>query len=295
MTLWRRLKRLGAITLPGGGAVLPHQPDPHEQLQWLLQELNQAGGEAVILHVKRVEGVTNTALESSFNAARAEDYAELTPLLDELNTYARAPESVPKARTLLDRLRRRHAELQRIDFFQSPAGVQFNQLLTGVERHLRGDPAVPPIPHVDPQQYQRRTWSTRPGPQVDRLASGWLIRRFIDPHATLRYAADPQPGDVTFDRTDGDFTHVGPLCTFEVLLHAFRLEHPALTALADIVHELDLNDGRNVRPETPGVDAVLRGLIASSPDDNRLETQAHALFEGLYHTLTLEGSHDPAT
>ncbi|MFC4427268.1 chromate resistance protein ChrB domain-containing protein [Deinococcus navajonensis] len=292
VTLWRRLRRLGAVALPGGAAVLPDLPDQRESFGWLLQEVQQAGGEGAVLHVREMEGLTDAALRERFNAARADDYAELVPLLDELRGLLASPSATARARGLLERLHRRQAELQRLDFFHSSAGVQLAQALAGVERQWRAEDPGPPVLPADPALYQGRTWSTRPQPRVDRLASGWLIRRFIDPDAVLAYTEAPGPQDVSFDREEGGFTHVGTLCTFEVLVRAFGLHDPALLALADIVHELDLHDGRQVRPEVPGVEALLRGLYAAQLPDQELERLAHPLFESLYRALNPEVSRD---
>lgn len=284
VNLWRRLKRLGTINLPGGAAILPHAPEAHEQLTWLRQEIQQAGGEAALLIVQNVEGVSDTELRNRFTAARTEDYQELQAQLDELTAILREPEG--RAGTRLERLRQRAQEVERIDFFHSPAGTRFRAQLTQLNAQLQGRTA-PTVPRADPAAYRGRTWSTRPQPRVDRLASGWLIRRFIDPHATLAYTDTPGPDDVSFDRAQGDFTHVGPLCTFEVLLRAFDLRDPALRALGDIVHELDV-PGPATRPETPGVDALLRGLWAADLTDLELEAQAHPLFDHLYRALSQE-------
>lgn len=240
VTLWRRLKRLGALPLPGGGALLPDTADHHEQFTWLLQEIQTAGGEGLLLRATSLGGLPDTALRMRFHAARQGEYLELQILIG--HHAAQEQQGTPITR---------------------PA---FNRLC---------------------QQYQGRTWSTRPQPRVDRLASGWLIRRFIDPHATLAYTDTPGPDDVSFDRAEGDFTHVGPLCTFEVLLRAFDLRDPVLHALGDIVHELDV-PGPATRPETPGVDALLRGLWAADLTDLELEAQAHPLFDHLYRALSQE-------
>jgi len=121
---------------------------------------------------------------------------------------------------------------------------------------------------------------------VDRLASAWLIRRLIDPEAEIRYGEAPEAGEVSFDMRDAEFGHQGNLCTFETLIAAFGLgADPALAALAEIVHEIDLRDGLSARPEIPGIDGLLRGWASAGWSDSELERHGTALFEGLYLAL----------
>lgn len=284
VTLWRRLKRLGALPLPGGGVLLPDSADHHEHFTWLLREIETAGGEGILLRATSLDGLPDATLRARFHAARQDDYLELQTLIDRHTTQD--GQGTPVTPVTLNQLRQQYQNLWHLDFFQSPTGVRVGQALRQLEASVQGahDPAVP---RANAAHYQGRTWSTRPQPRVDRLASGWLIRRFIDPHATLAYADTPGPDDVSFDRAEGDFTHVGPLCTFEVLLRAFDLRDPALRALGEIVHELDV-PGPATRPETPGVDALLRGLWAANLTDLELEAQAHPLFDHLYRALSQE-------
>ncbi|MFY9820816.1 MAG: chromate resistance protein ChrB domain-containing protein, partial [Thermoanaerobaculia bacterium] len=147
----------------------------------------------------------------------------------------------------------------------------------------------PAVPAAERRRYQGRRWVTRPHPHVDRLACAWLIRRFIDPQAEIRYADEPEEGEVSFDLRDADFGHRGNLCSFETMLAAFGLgADPALATLAEIVHEIDLRDGTSARPEMPGVDGVLRGWSAAGWPDSELERHGVALFEGLYTAMQQE-------
>jgi len=138
--------------------------------------------------------------------------------------------------------------------------------------------------------YRGRRWVTRPRPHVDRLACIWLIRRFVDPQAIVRYAATPEPDEVGFDMAGGVFGHQGQLCTFETMARAFGLDEPALHAIAEIVHTIDLRDGQSTRPEIAGVDAVLHGWLSADLTDTEREHAGIALFEGLYQTLGSSGA-----
>ena len=127
-----------------------------------------------------------------------------------------------------------------------------------------------------------RTWVTRSGVKIDRIASAWLVRRFIDPAAIFSFV-DPQrytpgPRDVRFDMFEGEFTHIGDRCTFEVLLERSGAEDPGLRAIAEIVHDIDLKDAKFGRPEAPGLALVIDGIALGTSDDaKRLEEGARVL------------------
>ena len=126
-------------------------------------------------------------------------------------------------------------------------------------------------------------WVTRPGPKVDRMASAWLIRRFIDPEA--RFAFAPEPGAIRFDTYEGEFTHDGDRCTFEVLLAHFGLTDPALQAVGEVVHDIDIKDGKFGRPETAGIAAIVAGIVATTEDGAERLARGAVVVEGLYAQL----------
>lgn len=148
--------------------------------------------------------------------------------------------------------------------------------------------AAPPLPRVEPPR--GATWVTRKGVFVDRIASAWLIRRFIDPDATFRFAGGERtrkaPGELRFDMFDGEFTHVGDKCTFEVLVERFGLDHDAaLLAIGEIVHDIDCKDDKYGRAETEGVRAMLLGIAESTRDDLQRITRGSSLFDALYQSI----------
>jgi len=132
-----------------------------------------------------------------------------------------------------------------------------------------------------------RTWVTRRDIHVDRMASGWLIRRYLDAEAHFKFVAPrgytPEAGELRFDMAQAEYTHEGELCTFQVLLSRFGLEDPALTAIGEVVRDIDCKDSKYDRPETAGVAALLAGIAAGEPDDTPRLTQAAPVFEGLLH------------
>jgi hypothetical protein len=152
-----------------------------------------------------------------------------------------------------------------------------------VEQQLRLQRSgVPKVATATTGEYKHKCWVTRPRPHVDRLACAWLIRRFIDPKAVIRYASQPEPDEVSFDMRDAVFGHTGNLCTFETMRAAFNLKEPALRVVAEIVHEIDIRDGRYVRPEIGGIDVILKGWLLQGLPDNELESRGMDLFEALY-------------
>ena len=135
-----------------------------------------------------------------------------------------------------------------------------------------------------PAPYSSARWP-RMGGSIDRMASAWLIRRFVDPKARFdfRETQTPRtPGDVTFDTFEGDFTHDGDRCTFEVLCLRFGLVDPTLPYLGELVHDLDLKDGRLGRSEALVLEALVEGLRRLHDEDHDLLTRGIALFEALY-------------
>ena len=141
----------------------------------------------------------------------------------------------------------------------------------------------------DRASYRARTWVTRTGIKVDRMASAWVIRRFIDPEARFKFVPakgyEPEKGELRFDMFDAEFAHEGDLCTFEVLVQRFGLADPALRAIAEIVHDIDLKDAKYGREEAPGVGQLVAGIAAAHPDDEARLARGAALFDDLYASL----------
>jgi hypothetical protein len=289
VTLWRQLRRLGAVSPAGSVYVLPVSDETVEALQWMTEEVRQSGGDALTMRVGRFHGLSDGQVVDLFNTARAAEYAEIdeqAAALEMAASGASAPQEQEKLGESLARLRRRHAEIARTDYFGSPAGLALAARLARVGARLSPrEPAPQAVPTAQRELYLGRSWVTRARPFVDRLACAWLIRRFIDSAAEIRFGAPPAAGDVTFDMEGAEFGHHSNLCTFETLLLAFGLDDAGLRGLAEIVHEIDLHDGRYLRAETAGVEAVLRGWHEAGLADAELQERGRGLFEGLYAAL----------
>jgi hypothetical protein len=289
VTLWRRLRRLGAISPAGGAYILPAREECVEAFQWLVQEIRLAQGDALLMHVEHFDGLSDAQLIELFHAARQEEYTELdaqAAVLEQAIPAAPELDALDGVRGELEKLRRRHADIARVDYFATSEGTQLASRLARIAQALA--PLSPGERRVAPaalSAYRDRCWVTRPRPHVDRLACIWLIRRFIDPDAIIRYASAPESDEVGFDMAGGMFGHQGQFCTFETMVRAFGLDDEALRIIAEIVHAIDLRDGRSTRPEIAGIDAVLHGWLQADLADEERERAGVALFEGLYQAL----------
>ena len=290
--VWRRLQALGAVPVKNSVYVLPNTDDAREDFEWLLREVHKEGGDASLCEARLVDGLTDEAVRALFASAREADYrnlgSDVRKLAHEaLPARARtlSPEARAQVEAALARFRKRLAEIVAIDFFGASGRDAVEGPLAAVEAALRPDAPAGDGDRAAPGEFRGRTWVTRAGVQVDRIASAWLIRRFIDPDARLRFVRPPdkvEKGQVRFDMFEAEFTHEGDLCTFEVLLRRFALRDGVLARLGEIVHDIDLKDGKYAHPETPGLDHLIAGIALRHQDDEaRLQDGAAAL-EALY-------------
>lgn len=289
----RRLAQLGALVLKRSAYLLPANEGTLEDFQWLRQEIQNEGGDAWIVAGHFAAGLTDAEIRRNFQAARTADYqalaADARALLERSGTRSRTPDDadIDSERR---RLLRRVEATRRIDFFHADGREEVEGLMSTLDRIATGNDTRPAVPARD--ALKSRTWMTRKGVKVDRMASAWLIRRFIDPAATFVFVPPDTRADVAeavrFDMYEGEFTHDGNRCTFEVLLDVAGLTGDAgLTAIAQIVHDLDLRDERYQRPEAAGVAALVNGFVARFDDDNRRLAESGPMFDALYESLKL--------
>jgi hypothetical protein len=283
---WRRLRTLGALALKSGVYVLPARPDTTEQFQWLAEEVQRQGGEATLLHVARVENTPDAEIVRRFREARDADYRDLVERYRRLRrTLERGGRGGRRGREEAERLARELDRLRDIDFFDAPAGEDARRARGQLEQALAPAPEAP-VPRLG--DLRGRLWVTRPRPHVDRLASAWFIRRFVDPDARFVFAPpDARPAEaIPFDMAGVELGHHGDRCTFETLLAATGRRDAGLQALAEIVHEADLRDGRFPREEARGLDLAIRALLAALKDDEAVLAAGLTLFDGLYEVLS---------
>ncbi|MBI3723196.1 chromate resistance protein [bacterium] len=287
---WRKLKRSGALALKDSVYLLPATDDATETANWLAGEIRAVGGDASIARVTSISGLDDAAIVEQLNALRDSDYAEIeADIAPFLKRAAKGDEDArARLRSALRRAAHRLDELSRIDFFKSAKGPRVRELCEQARRVLEDAGATGALPEprevLDRTPYQGRVWATRARPKIDRLASAWLIRHFIDPAARFAFVGEgekPGKGTLTFDTFGGDFTHEGDDCTFEVLVRRFGLEDPGLRALADVVHDADLGDDKFGRQEHVGLNAIVSGLVANIRDDQALVIAAFPVFAAL--------------
>jgi hypothetical protein len=294
--IWRRLQGLGAVSVKGSVYVLPASEQALEDFQWLLREIEQGGGEGVISEAKLIDGLSDQELRTLFDSARDADYAEIAKELRALAaeiSFVMAAERKPDAKTQLARLRRRFSELTEIDFFGATGRMTVDGLLTELERKL-----ADPLGEEEAQESDVKTmagdltgkiWVTRSGVHIDRIACAWLIRRFVDPEARFKFVSakdySARPGELRFDMFQGEFTHEGDKCSFEVLLDRLSLKDAGLQAIAEIVHDIDLKDGKFGRDETAGIALLINGVCASNKEDLARIERGGAIFGDTYESL----------
>lgn len=290
VSIWRQLGRLGAITAQAGVYILPDKEECFESFQWLAQEIQQSKGEAVVMRVNKFEGLSDAQLIKYFQQARQDDYGGIGADLEDLqrDIYMKGRAFKPsQLMETIKKIRSRFSDISQIDFFHSPYASRVRARLNKIEKDLNAPiQTVFKIPKASVQYYKNKRWVTRPHPHVDRLACVWLIRRFINPKAMIRYSDTAQPNEIAFDMKGVPFGHQGDLCSFETMIQAFGFHNTGLRALAEIVHAIDLKDNRYVPAQAEGVAAILNGWRSTEFSDKELESHGISLFEGLYVSLT---------
>jgi hypothetical protein len=281
MRAWRALKAAGAAVLRDGVYLLPDEPGHREALAAVAADVGADGGVAHLLHA-----------DAGDHRALFDRSAEFGALLAEIGAGRAALDADSAADVMKQarKLRKTADTLVAIDFFPGEAQRQTLAALQTLEADAArasspGEPhgVAHSIARRDAQAYRARVWATRRRPWVDRLASAWLIRRFIDRQARfvwLKSPADCPRRAVGFDFDGAEFSHVGARVTFETLLASFALETPALLRLGVLVHGLDA--GGVLPPESTGVERVLAGMREAITDDDALLQAAAGVFEGLY-------------
>jgi hypothetical protein len=280
---WRALKASGAAVLRDGVYLMPERESSRATFEGLASEVREGGGGAHVLRVEEPQGANFIGLFD-----RSQDFAAL---LKEINAGQQrlTADSVQDVLRLTRKLRKSFANIVATDFFPAEAQRQADAALHELELACLGivsphepQPREGAIARLHTTDYQGRVWATRERPWVDRLASAWLIRRFIDPQASILWLPHPAdcPADALgFDFDGATFSHIGSRVTFEVLATSFGLDQAAITRLGLLVHCLDV--GGVQPPESVGIESVLNGMRESISDDDHLLKAASAVFDGL--------------
>ncbi len=296
----RRLQQIGAVAVKNTVYALPRSEQALEDFQWVLREIAEAGGQGAICEAAFVGGLSEVEVESLFLAERASDYEAIAAEARKLIEKPSLEERRADVASALSRLRERLAQVQEIDFLGAPEASTAESLLGELERRLeesRPKAKATPKERRMSDRPRGKTWVTRKGVYIDRIASAWLIRRFIDAKARFKFV--PGRGykqarnELRFDMFDGEYTHEGNRCTFEVLLERFALRHPALPAIAEIIHDLDMKDEKHGRPETAGIEQVIAGIAMAHEDDASRIERGSAVLDDFYAFLSRKAAKQP--
>lgn len=251
---------------------LPAGEQAREDFEWLVREIAELGGEATVCEATFLEPAVDARLVDATRAERSQEYSAIAA-------------AAQRDSSDVDRLKQRLAEATRRDHFEAHGRADAEAAIMALEQRKAGTEQERPV--AGP--LQGRTWVTRMGVHVDRIASAWLIRRFIDREARFRFVAPkgyrPESGEVRFDMFEGEFTHVGDRCTFETLCRHFDLRARPLAAIAEMVHDIDCKDDKFGRAETPGFRLVIDGIVRAHGDDAARLERGSAVLDDLYAQL----------
>jgi len=276
--VWRRLKRTGALALESGGYLLPDSQENREKFEWLAESARHYKGTAMVLAVREIGEMSAQDLRKRFVEARERDYSAIIAEAKKIR-----PAAVGSHAEIV-RLRKRLQDVMAIDYFGGP----MRERAEAVVEKLAGKPITlaKKGPSAIKSEFLDRVWQTRPRPGIDRSASAWLITNFIDPKARFKFAQEPMAGTVRFDMYQpGGFGHRGDECTFETLLHDFKLQSKQLKVLAEMIHDADLKDEKYGRTEAIAVDKILKGWMSKGMPDNELLNKGMELIDGLYRSI----------
>jgi len=288
MRVWRALKNTGCGVLRDGVYLLPVEAPRAAALAAAESEVKAAGGFAMTVELNIKTAAQLEHVRTLFDRRR--EYGAL------VNRISAAKVSLQrlgkrKADTLVQRLRRAFEELAEIDFYPGHAQLQAKEAMTALEHEAQrlyseGEPhpSKAKVRRLDPKKYLDRTWATRKNLWADRLASVWLIRRFIDRNARFVWIDRPRDrpkGSIGFDFDGAEFTHVESRVTFEVLLTSFGLDNDeALASIGHAVHSLDI--GGIPVADAKGLETILRGIQAKARSDDKMALEAMKVFDLFY-------------
>ncbi len=290
-----RLARVGAAAIKNSVYALPARDDCLEDFQWIAQEAVAGGGEAFVCAAGFVAGISDEALVRRFKEAADTAYAGLRGEIAEV--LARARRRTPIEPATLLRLRTRFEEIGATDFFGARGRQEVEMMIRTADERRRGKDVGAPRRRRGHPDLVGRVWVTRHGPKIDRMASAWLIRRFVDPAARFRFIdperETPRADEIAYDMPGGRFSHEADRCTFETLTRRLGIDDAAVRTIGEIVHDVDLKDAKYGRPEAEGVRQLVLGLVHSYPEDAVRLDRGLTLFDELYASFRGQGTPRP--
>jgi hypothetical protein len=302
MKIWRKLAKAGAVQLKGAVYILPATDEHEEFLQWLIGEVKAMEGDGAFVRSAEIRSMDESDIQQLFLSQAEQEYRGFERKFEALE---RKVQSIKKGAKHDENARladhagkfaRELDDIKRRDFFTSPVGVEMTKRMQTLMAALKGlsGRGAEPTGSVTPKRaadYQGRTWVTRKKPFIDRMASAWFIRRFVDTNAVFKFTSDRNGVSIdgnaaTFDMTGAEFTHIGDLCTFEVLVKTFAVRDKVVRKIAEIVHDLDVKDDKYGNPETTGIEEILMGIRKTAKNDGDALDRGMAVFEMLYQAKT---------
>lgn len=295
--IWRLTKKVGAILYRNSVYVLPYSKERLEDFQWLCQQIRDSKGEASVFVSEADSSAEDRHIKSLFEQTREKEFTDVLNEVSKLLERLKRPTGQPpltdvqmkKLKKEYSRLQLTHEELERIDFFPGKGSKTVREALVQVSKLLRSNQSETeialPLKRYSPKAFRGKVWTTREHIHIDRLCSAWLIKRFIDPKARFVFAPESKlPANaIPFDVFGKEFSHHGDDCTFETLVKAFRLKDKALAAIAEIIHDIDIKDGKFGRAEATGIDAVVRSLSDALNDDHHTLEVGSIVLDALYN------------
>jgi hypothetical protein len=285
MKVWRKLMKAGAVQLKGSVYILPFSEEHYEFLQWLVSEIVGMKGDAAFVSIEKIDTMKDSEIAALFNRQRAHDYITTEKALNELERQSSSIRKGARVQNIkgiseqFSKVLRDFEGVKKTDFFSSEEGAALSERVKRITTELKtlsGAEATGERPVAiatrKRDDYQGKTWVTRKRPFVGRMASAWLIKRFIDKDAAFDFIDEKdmetlKKNSIAFDVRGGEFTHLGDLCTFEVLVKSFGLKDKTLRWMAEIVHDLDMKDEKYKTLEAKGLEHILTGIGKTAKDD----------------------------
>lgn len=303
MKVWRRLAKAGAILFKGAVYILPYSDEHAEFFQWLVSEVTSMKGDAAFVRVENIETMKESEIIGLFNQQRDKDYGVLMKNLEELErkvSSVRKGGGTQNNKKLVDQMTRIGKEfegIRAVDFFSSKVGENLKKNIKELESGLKGISGAGAkeqkitLAQKRAEEYQNMTWVTRKRPFVDRMASAWLIKKFVDKKAVFNFMNERDmenlaEGTVAFDVRGGEFTHFGDMCTFETLIKSFGIKDKAVKKIAEIIHELDVKDEKFKADEARGIEGLLSGIRKTAKSDAEALEKGMEVFDMLYASKT---------
>ena len=302
--IWRNLKKHGAVLFKNAVYMLPYSDEHEEIMQWLCNQIKEGGSDASLFITESLDKKQDEEIMKSFHEICDKEYislievcdAELKKITQREDTEGISESLVHECKRKLNEILKSADDISKIDFFHAPQKEILLQKIASLQKTLlkwtkTSEKEIKVTGKVyQIKDFSGKKWATRKDIFIDRIASAWLIRRFIDPKARFVFVSkgtEKVPrGTVPFDMYGSEFTHHGEDCTFETLMKAFDLKDPALQSIAEMVHDIDLKDNKYGRKEADGIAQIVTGLSQKLKEDNKLLEKGLEIFDALYQNYS---------